>query len=187
VPKTVEEVLLDMVAVCEQEQFPYAVMGGLAVRVHGIPRPTYDVDFQLTVNEEQLNRFIVRTESRDYSIAEHYVTGWRVRVGGMPLVKLKTYMSDGHTIDVDIFISETPFQISIMDRRVRLEFEGNEMWFVSAEDLIMLKLLANRPRDLGDVADILFVQGELDEEYMRKWSIPLGIESQLTQALSANN
>lgn len=24
---------------------PYAVMGGIAVRVYGIPRPTYDVDF----------------------------------------------------------------------------------------------------------------------------------------------
>ena len=186
-PKTVEEVLQDMVAVCEHEQFPYAVMGGLAVRVHGIPRPTYDVDFQLTVNEDQLTRFIARTEKRNYSIAEHYVTGWRDRVGGMPLIKLKTYMADGHSIDVDIFISETPFQISIMNRRVRLEFENKEMWFVSAEDLILLKLLANRPRDIGDVADILFIQGELDQDYMRQWSRPLGIETQLEQALTSSN
>ena len=164
-PKTVEDVLQDMVAVCARENFPYAVMGGLAVRVHGIPRPTYDVDFQLTVNDEQLNQFIAKIQKYNYSIAEHYVTGWRDRVGGMPLVKLKTYMQDGKTIDVDIFLSETPFQISIMNRRVRLDFENEELWFVSAEDLILLKLLANRPRDIGDVADILFVQGELDEGY----------------------
>ena len=96
-------------------------------------------------------------------------------------------VEDGHSIDVDIFISETPFQISIMNRRVRLEFENKEMWFVSAEDLILLKLLANRPRDIGDVADILFIQGELDQDYMRQWSRPLGIETQLEQVLAAGN
>ena len=181
--KTVEQVLLDMVGVCEEGDFTYAVMGGLAVRVHGIPRPTYDVDFQLTVDEEQLSRFVALVEHRDYTIADQYVAGWRDRVGGMPLIKLKTYMADGHSIDVDIFISETSFQFSTMKRRVRLEFEGQSMWFVSAEDLILLKLLANRPRDIGDITDILFMQGELDEAYMQKWSRPLGVGAQLTKVL----
>jgi len=181
--KTVEQVLMDMVGVCEEGDFTYAVMGGLAVRVHGIPRPTYDVDFQLTVDEEQLSRFVALVEQRDYTISEQYVAGWRDRVGGMPLIKLKTYMADGHSIDVDIFISETSFQFSTMKRRVRLEFEGQSMWFVSAEDLILLKLLANRPRDIGDITDILFVQGELDEAYMQKWSGPLGVEAQLAKVL----
>jgi hypothetical protein len=181
--KTVEQVLMDMVGVCEEGDFTYAVMGGLAVRVHGIPRPTYDVDFQLTVDEEQLSRFVALVEQRDYTISEQYVAGWRDRVGGMPLIKLKTYMADGHSIDVDVFISETSFQFSTMKRRVRLEFEGQSMWFVSAEDLILLKLLANRPRDIGDIADILFMQGELDEAYMQKWSRPLGVEAQLTKVL----
>lgn len=183
-PKTVEEVLRDMVAVCENEQFAYAVMGGLAVRVHGIPRPTYDVDFQLTVNEEQLTRFVKLIEKRGYSIADPYVAGWRDRVGGMPLIKIKTYMADGHTIDVDIFISETPFQLSIMERRVRLEFDDQNMWFVSPEDLVLLKLLASRPRDMGDISDILFVQGELDQGYMRTWATPLGVAAQLEQVLA---
>jgi hypothetical protein len=181
--KTVEQVLLDMVGVCEEGDFTYAVMGGLAVRVHGIPRPTYDVDFQLTVHEEQLSRFVALVEQRDYTISEQYVAGWRDRVGGMPLIKLKTYMAGGHSIDVDIFISETSFQFSTMKRRVRLELEGQSMWFVSAEDLILLKLLANRPRDIGDITDILFMQGELDEAYMQKWSRPLGVESQLAKVL----
>ena len=181
--KTVEDVLLDIVSICEHEPFTYAVMGGLAVRVHGIPRPTYDVDFQLTVDEDQLTRFVSLVEKRNYSIGEQYVAGWRDRVGGMPLIKLKTYMADGHSIDVDIFISETPFQISIMNRRVRLELEGKTMWFVSAEDLVLLKLLANRPRDVGDISDILFVQSELDHAYIRKWAGPLGIETQLEKVL----
>ncbi len=57
------------------------------------------------------------------------------------------------------------------------------IWLVSAEDLILLKLIASRPRNLIDIADILYVQGELDESYKRAWSGPLGIETQLEKAL----
>ena len=51
----------------------------------------------------------------------------------------------------------------------------------------VLKLLANRPRDLSDVADILFVQGQLDEAYMRLWADPLGIIDRLETALEGGN
>ena len=39
--------LRDFVLLFERMEAPYVVMGGLAVRVHGIPRPTHDVDFTL--------------------------------------------------------------------------------------------------------------------------------------------
>jgi hypothetical protein len=58
------------------------------------------------------------------------------------------------------------------------------MWVVSPEDLILLKLLAGRPRDLGDVADVLFMQCKLDETYMRRWARELSIGAQLEKALS---
>ena len=54
--KSVDEVLLEMYRICESYGLSYAILGGLAVRVHGIPRPTYDVDFELTVNDRQLPR-----------------------------------------------------------------------------------------------------------------------------------
>lgn len=49
--KGVEDVLMDVVDLCEELQFEYVILGGIAVRVHGIPRPTYDVDFQMSVDE----------------------------------------------------------------------------------------------------------------------------------------
>jgi hypothetical protein len=45
--------------------------------------------------------------------------------------------------------------------------------------LILFKLLAGRPRDLLDIKDILFMQGQLDEAYMRRWAMPLGVAGQL--------
>ena len=81
----------------------------------------------------------------------------------MPLVKMKTYLAAGQSVDVDIFLSETDFQRSVMSRRMAVEFELRSLWFVTPEDLLLFKLIANRPRDLGDVEDVLFVQGQLDE------------------------
>jgi hypothetical protein len=63
--------------------------------------------------------------------------------------------------------------------------EGRSVKLVSAEDLILFKLIASRPRDLIDIQDVLFTQGELDEPYLRRWAGPLGVEKQLDEVLAA--
>lgn len=181
--KTVEEVLFDMVEICDQLKLDYAVMGGLAVRVHGIPRPTFDVDFQLTIPSAVWASFFLYAERLDYATSEEFLKGWRDQVGGMPVVKMKFYADLGKTIDVDIFVNDTAFQAEVMQRRQAIEFEGHRLWFVSPEDLILLKLLANRPRDLGDVGDVLFVQADLDNRYLQHWANQLGIADRLEKAL----
>jgi hypothetical protein len=50
--------------------------------------------------------------------------------------------------------------------------------------LILLKLIAGRPRDLVDVQDILFIQGQLDEAYLRRWAAAVGVTEPLEEALS---
>ena len=102
----------------------------------------------------------------------------------MPLVKLKTWVEIGHSIDVDIFVNDTPFQASVMERRLKIPFSKRQLWFVTPEDLILFKLLANRPRDQGDIADVLFVQGQLDNAYMRTWADHLGITDRLETILN---
>ena len=182
--KSVEDVLRDVTSLCNTLELEYAVMGGLAVRVHGIPRPTYDVDFQLAVNQDMLNRFFDEAERIGYTVSDIFRSGWRDTVGGMPLVKLKPHLASGVSVDVDIFLNETPFQKSLMNRRVSVDLAGVRINFVTAEDLVLLKLIASRPRDLGDVGDILFVQGSMDIPYMNHWANELGISDRLTQSLS---
>jgi hypothetical protein len=65
--------------------------------------------------------------------------------------------------------------------------EGQQVSFVTAEDLILFKLIASRPRDLIDVEEILFTQGDLDEAYMRRWARELGVAEKLEEVLAARS
>jgi len=51
--KSVEQVLIEWVDLCIRLEIRYVVMDGLAVRIHGIPRPTYDVDLTIAVDQRQ--------------------------------------------------------------------------------------------------------------------------------------
>ncbi len=179
--------LLKIVTCLTELKIEYAVMGGLAVRAHAIPRPTNDVDLTISLARENLQNWFERLEIIGVTVPETYRSGWVDSVAGMPIVKLRTYLDPKQSVDIDVFLAESEFQSNILARKVRVEVEGSPIWFISPEDLILLKLIASRPRDLIDVADILFVQGELDQDYMQKWSRPLGIESQLKKALATSH
>lgn len=180
----VVETLLKIVDSLVEQNIEYAVMGGLAVRAHAIPRPTNDVDLTINLSKESLPNWFEQLENRGVTVPDAYRSGWVDNVAGMSILKLKTYMNPKQSIDIDVFLAESEFQINILARKVQLDLEGRSIWLITAEDLILLKLIASRPRDLIDVSDILFVQGELDKDYMRMWSRPLGIETQLERVLS---
>lgn len=177
-------VIRDLVTLFERQRLPYAIMGGIAVRAHSIPRPTFDVDFTLAIPRERLAALFAAITDLGYTVPDQYSQGWVDHVGGMPLVKVRLYL-EGRGIDADIFLAENDFQSEVIHRRIEAEVDGLRLFLVTPEDLILFKLLASRPRDLIDVEDILFMQGDLDEAYMRKWAEPLGIAQQLEEILAA--
>lgn len=163
---------------------PYAIMGGWAVRVYALPRPTYDVDFTVILSRERLPELYAAAEDDGFTVPEQYKGGWIDGVADMPLVKFRLHLA-GHGIDVDIFLAESEYQRELMRRRVQHSVGGAAAWFVSVEDLILLKLIANRSRDRADIDDLLMASAELDETYLRRWAGPLGVGAQLDEVLAA--
>ncbi len=111
--------LYDITDLFESLGVRYAVMGRIAVRIYGIPRPTHDVDFTIAIERDQLPEFFRAAMAQGYTVPTAYEAGWVDCVAGMPLVKLRIYLED-HGVDVDIFLAESPFQESLLARR-RLE------------------------------------------------------------------
>jgi hypothetical protein len=168
--KGVDATAREITGLLDRLGMPYAIMGGLAVRVPAIPRPTFDVDFTVAAARDDLPTLYRDCEALGYVIPETQRTGWIDSVRGMAVVKLQLPFDD-HFIDIDLFLAETPFQQSLLARRQQVAAGDWSAWFVTAEDLILLKLLADRPKDRIDVTDTLFIQGPLNIAYMRHWAL----------------
>ena len=175
--------LQDFVLLFERLETPYAVMGGIAVRMHGIPRPTHDVDFTVAIDRKRLPDLYQSVRDLGYTVPEQYATGWVDRVAGMPVVKVRLYL-EGRGVDIDIFLAESSFQEQLLARRRREQIDDLSVWIATPEDLILLKLLSHRPRDIADIGDILFTQGRLDEAYLHHWAGQLGVVDELERVLA---
>jgi hypothetical protein len=64
--------LRDFVALFDRLSVPYVLMGGFAVRVYGIPRPTYDVDFTIVADRERLPELYRAISQSGYTVPEPY-------------------------------------------------------------------------------------------------------------------
>ncbi len=180
--KDLETVARKFIAFLEVQQVEYALVGGFAVRLYGLPRATYDVDFAISIGRDQLESFYTAADRDGFDIPEFQRTGWMDTVGKMSLVKLQCPF-DGNLIDIDLFLAESAFLQSLLKRRKSETAEGFTAWYATPEDIILLKLDANRSKDRGDIEDILLVQGELDAAYMRTWARRMGTLELLNEVL----
>ena len=174
--------LSDLADLFERMSIPYAVMGGIAVRAYGIPRPTHDVDFTIALDRANLPPLYQAVRGLGYTVPEQYEQGWVDQVAGMPLVKFRLYLPGGG-VDIDIFLAESAFQEELLARRRREVVDDRTIWMVSPEVLILLKLLAGRDRDTADIGDVMFTQENLDEAYMRRWAKEIGVLDRLDTLL----
>ena len=97
-----DRALRDIVSLFERREIPYVLMGGLTVRVYGIPRPTYDIDFTLAIPRPSLPEFYRTLQELGYTVPEAYLTGWLDNVAGMPVVKIRFFGIESG-VDVDFF------------------------------------------------------------------------------------
>lgn len=180
---SLEDVLSLIVARLNAYKIAYALMDGLAVRLYAIPRTTNDVDMMISIEREQLPELIRKLIDDGFEVNEAFQKGWLDTVSGMTLFKIKRYHA-GRIFDVDLFIAETAFQKSLMSRRLEADSPDGRFFYATAEDLILLKLMSGRPRDMIDAHDVFFTMGSLDESYLRNWARTLGFEDRLNEAIS---
>lgn len=179
--RDVQDVLFEVVDTLGSLGIDYALMGGLAVRFYAMPRPTQDVDLNLATTPDESVELLQELDKAGFDVPDAYAAGWADRVAEMPIVKVKRFL--GHrSIDIDLFLTASAFQRSMMDRRREFTYEGRPLWLVSPEDLVLLKLVADRPRDRIDVQDLFFALGDLDDAYLDLWAEKLRVTEKLATA-----
>lgn len=154
------------VEVCEfleDNHIPYAVLGGLALQHWGEPRTTQDVDIVVLVpsdQEDDLLQAILQHFRPRMSDALSFAKQYRVL-----LVKTSS------DVPVDIALGIPGYEEEALRRASKVSIAGlAPISILSAEDLIIHKCVAGRPRDVEDVERVLIRQRiNLDLRYVRRW------------------
>ena len=141
------------------------VIGGQAVLVHGQPRLTQDIDITLGVEPDRLGTVLGICGGLELDPLPEEVEPFVRETFVLPALHKET------RIRVDFVFSTTPYERQAIQGAVRVEIGGSEVPFATAEDLILHKLFARRPRDLEDALGVVRRQaGKLDWAYLDRWA-----------------
>lgn len=153
--------LLEALAVSlETSAIPYMIIGGQAVLLHGEPRLTRDIDVTLAADVDRLSDVLEAAR----------------RAGVEPLVDPQDFTrqtmvlpcSDaGSGIRVDFIFSNSAYEREAIGRAVRVRIGRSDVRFATAEDLVIHKIFAGRPRDLEDVRSVLVKGRPFDADRVR--------------------
>jgi len=156
-------VLRDLVVWLQAEKIPGAVIGGLAASLLGRPRLTRDVDALVLLDEGRWAEFIAAGAEHGFSPRRDDPLAFARETR----VLLVRHQESG--IDVDIVFGSLPFEKEAVARATWVELSGIRVPLPLPEDLIVLKAVAHRPRDLADIEAILTAHPKLSLRRVRRW------------------
>ena len=141
----------------------HAVGGALALGFYAEPRGTLDVDLNIFVDADEPG------EALDVLSA-----------GGVALDRSLAIANIASRGDLylrhrgcrlDLFFNSIPFHASASRRTREVSLLGARVPILAPDDLIVLKLLFNRHKDIADVERIVATGSVLDWPYIRHWLI----------------
>jgi hypothetical protein len=139
------------------------IIGGVAASILGEPRLTADADAMLLLSIEQIPRLIEVAAKEGLAPRLEDVEGFARK----NRVLLLRHEESG--INVDISLGLLPFEVEAVERSREYEAGGFCVRLPTPEDLIILKAVARRPKDMLDIEAVIAAQDELDEERIGFW------------------
>jgi DNA-binding transcriptional regulator/RsmH inhibitor MraZ len=151
-----------------------AIIGGMAHNFWREPRYTKDVDFTLVADPAVFARVRASLERCGYDLT-------RIQNEDEPSGPGFARFVQGHKI-VEFLTAKTEFQELLITRAVRLT-PDQVLRVATPEDIIVLKLIANRSHDQVDAINLGKIEG-LDWDYIERWAVEWSV-SERVDALRA--
>ena len=159
------ELIARLAVALEAKRIPFMLIGGQAVLLHGEPRLTQDVDVTLGVGPDRVRDLLDVCEALGLQPLPEDPVAFVRETFVLPAAEPETGLR------LDLIFSTTPYEAQAIERAVLVDVGKREVPFASAEDLVLHKLFAGRPRDVEDAAGVVRRKGpELDWEYLDRWA-----------------
>lgn len=168
----------------ECQRIMYALTGSVVSSVYGEPFASQDVDICVDMNVAQAKRLATALPRRFYRSEDALVEAASRRTMSN-LIDTQTHFK----IDLCVLPNDPYLDIVIPGRRhIWLDPALPPVWAVSAEDIILMKLLwrkdSQSSKQWENALSVARVQREkLDFEYLRVWAGVAGVEEDLEQLL----
>jgi hypothetical protein len=176
-----EKLLARLGKTLDEAGIPYMIIGGQAVLIHGRLRVTEDVDLTLGVDSGEATRVLAVLATINLRPLVDNPADFITRTYILPA------FAEAEKVRVDFAFSFSPYEQQAIGHAQARDECGYPVRFATAEDLIIHKLFAGRPRDIEDIRGVLArKQGKVDREYLRHWIrqfAQIEGKSQLTQQL----
>ena len=141
-----------------QNGIPHMVIGGFAVTVWGEPRFTRDLDVTISVPADEMPDTIQSISSRFASLAADplkFASDTRV----LPIMV--------ESVPVDLIFAALPYEDDAIARARPILVNNQNVPICSPEDLILHKIVSQRPRDHEDIEGVFrYRHAELDYVYL---------------------
>ena len=164
-------------------QVDYYITGGSSAIMYGEPRTTRDIDLVLAIALARIDDLVMELERSGF-----YIAGLDEVKSGQSKILQVIQMEAIARADLMI-AGDLPFDLIQFERKLAIEvWEGQVLYYASAEDVILNKLLwrvqSGSEKQWRDVLGILKVQGDLlDFSYLQEWAMSLNVLDDLSMAI----
>ncbi len=149
------EEFVNLTETLNREQIDYAICGGWAMAIHGLPRATVDID--LLVLTEDLENVWKTAQNLDYDVEGlplHF------HDGAIEIRRISKIDKESKRLFTLDFLLVTEQLKVVWENRELIEWEDGKTWTVSREGLILLKTISGREQDLLDIKKLQEVENE---------------------------
>lgn len=163
----------------ERAGIAYMISGSVALSYYAEPRLTRDIDIVIELKSGDAERLTDLFEA-DFYVDTEVVRDAIARYGMFNVIHYES------VIKVDFIVrKDTPYRQEEFLRRVAIEVEGTTLWFVTAEDLLLSKLVwaaeSRSEMQLQDVRNLMTVVATLDWIYIEHWAAELMVTELLRE------
>jgi hypothetical protein len=162
-PATLLGALSDLMKWLDATKMPSMVIGGVAASVLGRPRLTQDVDALAILPEAEWANAV--------SSAAHHGIVPRIQnpldFARRSRVLLMRHAESG--IDIDVTFGGLSFEQAAIHNSKIHDLGGLRLRLPRVEDLLIMKAVARRPKDLQDIEGLLAAHPEADVVTVRQW------------------
>jgi hypothetical protein len=149
-----------LAGILEEAGIEYALIGGHAVNAWVEPRFTADIDLTIEAGVAQMERLATVLERAGFTIQ---LESGADQPSGPDFVRFASV--DGRLV-LELQAAKTELQDWIIRRALH---DSRGLRVATPEDLIILKLIANRPKDQIDLIGLCGLV-DLDWDYVERWA-----------------